>query len=863
MDTLAHGQAAFEALVRDLPEVYSDLTEADTRFRLIDRIIVECLGWTRDNIRLEKAEGRSYSDYELGTPRKVIWEAKRESKTFDIPAGYSKRIICDLPSLLKIEGELKEALVQVRNYCLDRGVEVAVATNGRQFVAFLASRRDGIPPLDGDCLVFDSLEKIKNNFAQFWQCLSPGGIAEARLSRLLRIGEDNPPPPKPSAYISGYPQHRQPTDLQASLRTVAELLLIDAVVAPEVEQSFYEQCYCESGALSQSALVSKQFLLARYDALFDDDVTKPAVKPVTAGPKKPNLTPEIVAESISRRPIVLIGDVGVGKTSFLRHLKYVSAFDEFRNAISIFIDLGSEGALQSNLKNFVIESIRQQLFENYSIDIEEERFVKGVYSIDIQRFSKGVFGYLEKDDPAEYKSKLAIFLDEKVRNFEIHLKNSVQHIVKGRKKQVVIVIDNADQREYEIQQEAFIIAQNLAKEWISAVFVSVRPHTFHASRSSGAFSAYVQRVFTISPPKIDEVILKRVRFALSMAEGRVRVESLQEIGFRLASISVFFRILLNSIMQNSEIERFLSNITGGNVRSAIEIISKYIGCSNVDTENVIRTYEQDPNYIIPIHEFWKPVILGDATYFDPSSSMVFNLFDVVAGDPNEHFLSPMILSFMISDGIHRNADGSVKTLAIIAEMQNWGFAAASSEMLLRKMTNKKIIETPKRITFSEDNGKLFGDVPETFRVSTIGAYHIKKWISELGYLEPMSFDTPVFNNDVRGALLNNLQPGYSSLSDRLVRAEAFKGYLNGVWDSSGLHPSYFDWKSALKIGEESFLRAKRAVMARATPRSDMTGWLSIHKFLIVLSYKLGRDKDGTLSRKRSARPWSRCAAVRP
>lgn len=818
MDTLAHGQAAFEALISEIPEAYSDLTEADTRFRLIDRIIVECLGWTRDHIRLERSQGRSYSDYELGTPRKAIWEAKRESKTFDIPAGYSKKIICDLPSLLKMEGELKEALVQVRNYCLDRGVEVAVATNGRQFVAFLASRRDGTPPLEGDCLLFDSLEKVKNNFTQFWQCLSPSGIAETKLSRLLRIGEDNPPPSKPSSFISGYPQHRQPTDLQASLRTVAELLLIDAVVAPEVEQSFYEQCYCESGALSQSALVSRQFLLARYDALFDDDITKPAVKSVTAGPKKHNLTPEIVAESISRRPIVLIGDVGVGKTSFLRHLKYVSAFEEFRSAISIFIDLGSEGALQSNLKIFVLDSIKRQLLENYSLDVEEERFVKGVYSLDIQRFSKGVFGYLEKENPAEYRSRLAIVLDDKVKNLEGHLKNSVQHIVKGRKKQVVIVIDNADQREYEIQQEAFIIAQNLAKEWLSAVFVSVRPHTFHSSRSSGAFSAYVQRVFTISPPKIDEVILKRVRFALSMAEGRVRVENLQAIGFRLGSISVFFRILLNSIMQNSEIERFLSNITGGNVRSAIEIVSKYIGCSNVDTENIIRTYEQDPNYIIPIHEFWKPVILGDATYFDPNSSMVFNLFDVVTGDSNEHFLSSMIISFMNFDGVHRNADGSVKTLSIIAEMQNWGFASTSSEMLLRRMTNKKLIETPKRITFSEDKGKLFGDMPDTFRVSTIGAYHVKKMISELGYLEPMSFDTSVFDDDVKAVILNNVQPGYSSLSDRLVRAEAFKGYLSRIWNSSGLHPTYFDWKEALKIGEESFLRARRAILARATPR---------------------------------------------
>ena len=78
-----------EALKRLLDEVASgDLNwnEADTRFRIIDRIILECLGWPRDSMRLERSHGRQYTDYELGNPRTVIWEAKRIGDQFQLPA---------------------------------------------------------------------------------------------------------------------------------------------------------------------------------------------------------------------------------------------------------------------------------------------------------------------------------------------------------------------------------------------------------------------------------------------------------------------------------------------------------------------------------------------------------------------------------------------------------------------------------------------------------------------------------------------------------------------------------------------------------------------------------------------------------
>lgn len=316
--TIANGQNAVARLVDDISINQLDWNEAETRFQIIDRIIVECLGWPREVVRLEQPQGRAYSDYELGLPRKSIWEAKRENRTFELPANPSAKLVGDIPSILALGGEAAEAIKQVQGYCSSRGVEIAVATNGHQLIAFLATRNDGTAPLEGRCLVISGYSQLKAHFPLVWQMLSPEGVDERRLNRYLKVGEDRALPPKMSSYLLNYPRYRYPSELQSSLRTISELLLIDVVDQPGIERQFYEQCYCESGALSQHALVSKQMLAARYAALFNPAERGPMVAPVTAGRGKPALTPEVMAEAISERPIVLIGDVGVGKTSFLR-----------------------------------------------------------------------------------------------------------------------------------------------------------------------------------------------------------------------------------------------------------------------------------------------------------------------------------------------------------------------------------------------------------------------------------------------------------------------------------------------------------------------------------------------------------------
>src|SRR6185437_741249 len=126
-----------------------------------------------------------------------------------------------------------------------------------------------------------------------------------------------------------------------------------------------------------------------------------------------------------------------------------------------------------------------------------------------------------------------------------HLRRSIEHVALARKRQIIIVLDNADQRAIEVQQAAFIIAQDFARNWNALVFIAVRPQTFYQSKRAGTLAAYPHKVFTILPPRPEVVIEKRLIFALKIAEGNIAPDVLRGVRLTIGSIAIFLRALIH------------------------------------------------------------------------------------------------------------------------------------------------------------------------------------------------------------------------------------------------------------------------------------------------------------------------------
>src|SRR5690606_21549903 len=105
--------------------------------------------------------------------------------------------------------------------------------------------------------------------------------------------------------------------------------------------------------------------------------------------------------------------------------------------------------------------------------------------------------------------------------------------------------------------------------------------------------------FTISPPRVDQVVEKRLRFAIALARGK---HALNLPSIHSENLAFFLEALVTSLDNNRELNEFLTNITGGNIRAVIEFVTGFIGSPNVEAEKIIDIMEQQGNYRIPVHE---------------------------------------------------------------------------------------------------------------------------------------------------------------------------------------------------------------------------------------------------------------------
>lgn len=807
MLTLADGKANLKHLIDSFSKT-SNMNEAQTRFHIIDFLLKKCLGWENE-IEVEKYEDSSFTDYELGNPRIAILEAKREGRVFEIPAGYKDKRIVDLSSLIEFGDETKSAILQVQQYCSLRGVRVAIISNGNQYITFLASRTDGKSVFESDAVIFHSLEDIYGDFNNVWQLLSLQGVRENNLFRKLNTIEKGIPK-KLSSSLLRYPKSRYSSETQASLRGLSEIFIQDIVESEELEESFIKECYCESGELEQYSLLSKSILQKRYAALFHESEETFNLVPVK-GKKESNLTLNAVASSLSNRPIVLLGDVGVGKTSFLKNLVYDKAYSEFKDSIDVYINLGADGALTENLKSFVIREIENQLYDDHSINLNDFDMMRGIYASEIEKFNKGVKGQWKETNEQRYTEELLNYLDGLSKDTDQHLKKSINYYTKSTRKQFIVVIDNADQRDYDVQQAAFIISHELAKSWSAIVFIALRPNTFYRSLRAGALSAYPHKVFTIQPPRIDKIIQKRLNYALDISEGKIPIETYSKL--KSDNMSLFLKALLDSLSHNKELYEFLANITGGNIRKSIELVAKFIGSPNVDCDKIIRIMNTKGEYRIPLHEFTKSALLGDYSHYHPDHSVAMNVYEVNHPESKEHFIKPLLLAYIDNDGPSRDSNHFYTTDSIFKEMQTYGYSVNQIEYNLRSMTNRKLIETSRRVTFEEDeDGTLFGELPSQFRITSVGAYHLKKWIGSFAYLDGMVFDTPLFNDDLFNSL--SIDKESFDIEDRHHRTNKFKEYLITVWNHHNLESNYFDFPSIIANEKGSFDAVERVIKKR-------------------------------------------------
>lgn len=756
---------------------YGDLNEADTRHQIIDVLIHQCLGWDRRYIRVEEKTDEGYTDYTFSIIRPVlILEAKRTGKYFNLPVksnGKDGRKYL-LKNLCKSNENLQTAIEQVRNYCNSKGVEYGAVFNGSELVVFVANRTDGCAVMDGNALVFRNLKDMKENFLELWNLLSFDAVNNNKLNEVLFKKKSPDLPRKISSFFNGYPGIKPRNSEQNELKVIADYVLEDVIKKNENRKEFLEQCYSKSGAIPQHGSLDKRIYKNRYENISGPNENQILINPVADKKGLSSSLREIISNGnvINSRPVLIIGDVGVGKTTFIENLIQVEAVDLLRNTVVIKVDLGIRANMSSTVKECLYKEIANELLK-YEFEIDSDFFVRNVYKNELARHKKGIYKQIFIDGGEKATEKELEFLEKIMIDRGEHVKHSIKYIASLKKKSVIIFIDNCDQRSDEDQQTAFLIACEIANDIEIPVFVTIRPETYHRSMKYGALSGYHPRAYTVSPPRIDDVINKRLNFSLKIANGEIPFgDGTSHI--KLEKIQILIQVILQSLKENSQLMDMIENLSGGNVRQAINLINNFFGSPHVNTQKILDLHRNEQRYTVPFHEFFKSVIYGDHLYYYPKDSVIANLLSVNSYDEKEYFLNVLLLNFL--NERHRSTPyGYIEFTEIFTYLESNNFTTTQIEQAAKHAYSKKLIEiTPKGDEIGNDL------TPISARITTIGHYHVNKILYSFVYIDAIIPDTTILDSQTQ----NDIESLNFDVEDRVKKVKIFLDYLKRQWNKN-------------------------------------------------------------------------------
>jgi len=767
--------------MRQLVSLYDEMespekrNEAETRFHFIDMLLFDCLGWDKADCTVEDRVGATIADYTLSAPRRaLIVEAKRGEVAFRLPASNESNRIWKIATFKKLAPDVYAAIEQAIGYTIQRGTPFGAVTNGHQIIAFIGSRTDGVEPIGGRAIVFHSLHDMLKSFRELWDTLSKPAIGQRRLQIALQVETSHSPPAKLATTLTHYPGLKRRNKLQVQLETIAQYLF-EELLDHHGQVAFLEACYCRSAPLAEYAQVSKNILKARYSKLFEERVSGPQLEPASDASG-------VRSDEISRvapgRPLLLLGDVGVGKSLFLSHFVKIEAAEIIADSIYIYIDFLRMPTLRvASLWGHVTQEVAAQLSDRYDIDVHSDDFVRSVYYRELERFARTPAGRLKGVDDASYERERVKYLSNYTDDPRRHLQSAMRAVQLGRRRPITLMLDNIDHHVPEFQEEVFRIAEHIADAWQITVFVAMRPSTFFQSKKRGVIAAYQPRAFTVDPPLVSDVVRKRLEYIevlLSTGCDHVLSEILQAV----PSLNDYLNVVSRSFRSNVELYECVENLCGGNIRKALEYVQKFLGSGHVDTEDILQDKD---TYLIARHQFLRALIYGNNEHYDPNLSDILNVWDIGTADGAEHFLALALCAQLDHWARTREGEGFVLIGELFDSMQDAGYQTEQIRFAIERLIAAGMIE-------SMDKGKDGGGQIEEVRINTTGGYYLHTLSRMFTYVDAMVVDTPIVEHEYSTRIRS-----VEDIDERLDRGLAFVEYLDRQWSNVAAIRLVFDW----------------------------------------------------------------------
>jgi hypothetical protein len=736
-------------------------SEADTRVKLIDRILVQVCGWPEESLTREQHVESGFIDYVLciGTRPYVTVEAKREGVSFVFPETSSKTLKLSGPLLT--DKAISQAIKQVRSYCDDAGVRYAIATNGYAWVVFRAIRED-MPWREGNARIFPSLEYIEQNFTDFWNLLSFETIQRGSLDE--EFGASRRIPRKLIRVVDRLFNAELPLQrnrLHAQLHPIIERIFEDIAAQEPVE--ILDSCYVHAASLK---IVAQDLNVVITDAI-PEFLRAQGAEPLIQGADNAGSFGTAIAEALTNRTgqlYLILGGIGCGKTTFIkRYQRTVGKPVLDKGALWFHLDFLEAPVDPTVLEKFAWNGILDQIRSRYlELNLETRRNIKKVFADKIQVVSQTQRAFMLR--AGEFDKLISPYLEKWQEDITDYVPRLLRVAQSERAMRVVLFVDNVDQLPPAYQAQVFVLAERMTRIVGSITVLALREESYYAANIQKTLTAYASRKFHIASPRFRKLIDNRIKFALRIlekSEGPNNYVLQGGISIDRTAIADFLRIIETSIFErNRNIARFIENLCFGNMRQALDMFTMFMTSGATDVDKMLTLYRRSGAYYVAFHEFVKSIMLGERRYYRDQASRLLNLFDCGSERNAGHFTCLRLLrALLLRRGEWtREGQGFVEIAQLVSMSEDVFDNREDVLRSLNRLVAKQLIEANTKSTESISGASHV-------RVTSAGWYYPSFLVKSFSYLDLVLQDTPLDDSHVEHALRVYVQQ-VDNLSDR-------------------------------------------------------------------------------------------------
>ncbi len=745
-----------EILLADVGEKASDaVTEEDAKIKIINRVLIDVLGWSTKQISAERQHATGYSDYIVGGPSEptFVVEAKRQG-ILDVDLARRDRLR-HLALTNTALNDCRDGVSQAHGYASDEGLPFSVLTDGEIwliFKTFIPSR----PFRSVPSFVFPSLLAVKNDFHVFYELLSVNAC-EGRLYA-MRFDEIH----NTSANIEGA-RYSALSDSDIHLTSKTDFSF-------EVEKilgTFFDKLRGDSDPdlLVNCFVESRE---SRYADFSLEKLTDRILGNIKTGDIEDKLADviEVAAnDASSGETVFIVGPNGAGKSTFVeRFFKKILREDLRVRCMAIHVDLlDITGAADSSSRESIeilIDIIHKGIYPEADGPSYDQ--MRGLYFSEYERRRKVTQRNLYNSDKPQFQINFDEYVEKIVeQNREDYLKRLLKDIVNNRKMLPVIVFDNIDDHDEQTKILVFQLAQSLRRHVTHCLLIfPITDKTAWAISKLDIINVYSSRSFFLPTPSPREIFRKRIDY-LAGDDLRTKKPRTKEFylskGIRLQIDDIRkFSYIINDIFVRQEYTaQTLGEFSNYNIRVTLNLARRVITSAALRIDALVAAYVVGEATVIPFNEFLEALLKGDYVAFKPGDcKQLCAIFETDRRLNQSPLLKLRILKLLEARLMQGGTvdERHIPVQSIIDFFDALGSSEAGTSAALRTLLDAGLIET-----FDTSLGQLSQD--QSVAISHRGGAHLSLITRYPVFVEQLSLSTGLSDRSLADELKALAQSG--------------------------------------------------------------------------------------------------------